>query len=231
MQGGVHRTHHAVPTATNLAMTARRFSAATAALSVVTALAACGDAVGPTRAANPTAPSYGEGPNVVITSLPGDTTLTTLRVDPLVTQSYGIAGEHKITFPANTICDPAQSTYGVSEWDKPCTLLTTPIEIRAKSYKNAQGYARVDFQPALRFVQSASGKGVVRLYLMEKSGDAQQHFNIFYCDDANVCVDESLADPTLATQRDLKSGFVWRRIKHFSGYTMGVGRDAESELY
>src|SRR5688500_19005161 len=45
-------------------------------------------------------------------------------------------GPHYVYFPANAICDPAKSTYGPTEWDKPCVLITRPIMIRAEVQKN-----------------------------------------------------------------------------------------------
>src|SRR5688500_2541654 len=40
-------------------------------------------------------------------------------------------GKHAIWFPRNSICDPEISSYGVTEWDKPCTPIKKPIHIHA----------------------------------------------------------------------------------------------------
>ena len=43
------------------------------------------------------------------------------------------------------------------------------------------------------------------------------------------CVDESLTDPSMRTFGDAVSGLLGRRIKHFSGYSVGVGRSYSGE--
>jgi hypothetical protein len=39
------------------------------------------------------------------------------------------------------------------------------------------------------------------------------------------CVDESIADPTVATVTNPVTGKLTRRVKHFSGYSLTSGRD------
>ncbi|MCC6774788.1 MAG: hypothetical protein IT360_26680 [Gemmatimonadaceae bacterium] len=41
-----------------------------------------------------------------------------------------------------------------------------------------------------------------------------------YCSSTNSCVDESNADPTLSTQREAITGYLFRLIRHFSGYNV-----------
>lgn len=43
----------------------------------------------------------------------------TINVNPTVTQSF-LFGVHMVTFPANTICNPATSGYGSATWLSPC---------------------------------------------------------------------------------------------------------------
>ena len=54
----------------------------------------------------------------------------------------------------------------------------------------------------------------------------QSDGEILYCNEKE-CVDEGTADSTMVTQRDKQQGFVYRRIKHFSGYQVSTGRDDE----
>jgi len=183
--------------------------------------AACGRVDAPTAPLVPAA-ALGAGVDVtptVITMI-GDTTVTEFTVDPAVKATYGIAGEHRITFPSGSICDPATSTYGPTEWDQPCELLQTPITITARSYHDAAGNPRVDFLPALRFAKTQ--RGPVKLYLLDKRVSASA-LSILYCPDVGPCVDEALTDPDLVTQYDAKGQFLFRQIKHFSGYTVSVG--------
>ncbi len=159
----------------------------------------------------------------------GDTTVTVMMVDPNRAMSFAVAPAHKIFFPNNTICDPATSSYGPTAWDEPCTKLTAPIEVTARAYTTPEGYPRVDFMPALRF--SHKGNLSVTLWLKDRSTDPAQFFTVLYCPDAPagttaVCVDESEADRKQSTHADRSRGLLYRRLKHFSGYTVGVGRSS-----
>ena len=61
-------------------------------------------------------------------------------------------GKSILYFPANSVCDPARSTYGATEWDKDCTTLDDgqSVKIRAVLALTSDGLA-IDFSPALRF--------------------------------------------------------------------------------
>ena len=196
----------------------------TAASVAATTLAACASPDAPT--APPTVAALtarSSPPRGVPTN--GDTVVTTFTVDPTIKAAYGIAGQHKVKFPAYSICDPALSTYGPTEWDQPCTPLTTPITITALSYRDSAGNAYVNFSPALRFRKTQGGPP--KLYLLDKRAEASQ-LAILYCPDGGgPCVDESLTDPDLVTQYDKTKGFLYRYIKHFSGYGVGIGRSEE----
>ena len=62
-----------------------------------------------------------------------DTVVTTFMTRPWVPATFFVGGVHKITFPAQSVCDPAVTRYGPTEWDKPCRPATQPVRIRAKS--------------------------------------------------------------------------------------------------
>ncbi len=141
-------------------------------------------------------------------------------VDPSKNETFVYMGEHKIVFPAYSICDPATSSYGPSEWDAPCEPLTQPLTIRADTM-TVNGHPHIRFSPDLRFVPSADSKHWVMLYLKDKAAadpSAAGSLSIVWAAPDGTFVDETLSDPTLATQVQGSSSLVYRRVKHFSGY-------------
>lgn len=185
---------------------------------VAASLTACGDQGG-----SPLAPRTVNG------LLMADTTVTTFTVGPWGGR-YNLGSTHRIEFPANAICDLATSSYGPGEWDQPCTPTTASVRITAKSWTDAAGHPHVDFQPAMRFSPTLS-EGVV-LYLKDKKSAYDPSAKILYCGGVlNLsCVDESAADPSLAVKFDSPNGFLYRRIKHFSGYNVTAGRAVDVEV-
>ena len=159
-------------------------------------------------------------------TLSGAGTTTTFAYDPQVASTFYLGGQHKITFAAGAVCDPAVSTYGPTEWDQPCTPLAAPVAITSRAYTDALGRPRVDFSPALRFVP---GREVV-LYLRDKDATGDSTSVIQWCDDAGACVTEQSSTPAYETKRDAARGIYYRAIKHFSGYMISSGRTAASEM-
>ncbi|MBC7789517.1 MAG: hypothetical protein H7Z74_06205 [Anaerolineae bacterium] len=136
-------------------------------------------------------------------------------------------GDHKINFPAGSICNPATSTYGIGEWDAPCEPLKTPITITATWWRDsATGQPVIAFEPALRFVPSADEKRWVTLHMRDKrvSRDMLRYDIRILWLYQGEWIDESITDATLETQSDGHNGRVYRRIKHFSGYLVTSGR-------
>lgn len=149
------------------------------------------------------------------TSAPADTSYGYIMVGPM--GGNWVFGEHKINFPANSICDMSQANY--FEWGQPCTPISTTIRIDLKWWRDAAGHPQVDFQPALRF--QPTRKGEVTLYLKDQAAAKAANPKINYCPGFGLpCVDESLIDSALATKRDSRGGFVYRIIRHFSGYNV-----------
>lgn len=160
------------------------------------------------------------GASVVSRKVVGDTTVTQFIVTPRAPISiFDIGNQSKILFPlgATSICDPASSGYGIGLWDTPCQPLTRSITITAKSWVNpTNGGVNTDFSPELRFVP-----GQVMGVTLFLHDDTPKTFDrIDYCT-GGVCVDDSQVDGALVTNRD-GSGFVYRVIKHFSGYNVVV---------
>ena len=129
-------------------------------------------------------------------------------------------GNHAITFPAATICDPSVSTYGPTEWQAPCQVIESDVTITATSWIDANGHPRIDFTPALRFTANVDGV-LPTLYLRDSDAVLQDWSSIVYClHIGSGCLNESLTDSALTTYRDPVTGFLYRFIRHFSGYNV-----------
>lgn len=126
-------------------------------------------------------------------------------------------GPHAVQLPANAVCNPATSGYGPSYWNSPCSTLTSSMTVTVKYWSNAQGYPLVEFSPDIRFEPSKA----VYIYLKEPVGATQASSAILYCPPgSSICTNESANDATLTTWKDPVSGWLWRRLKHFSGYNV-----------
>ncbi|HUF26402.1 MAG TPA: hypothetical protein VMM18_05400 [Gemmatimonadaceae bacterium] len=195
----------------------RRASSLTfAALALGLVVAGCGrDVVAPQQAL---APVGAPRPDIIIDRIADDS----LSADFTVTPTGGafVLGKHAIFFPADVICDPRTSTYGVSEWDAPCDLLTEPIQIHAE-IRHQDGFQWIEFTPELRFVPTNDPFKYVWLYLKSEQArepDMLERFAILWSPDGVVGIDESVGDPTMATYLWRDQGIIFRRIKHFSHY-------------
>jgi hypothetical protein len=210
-----------------------------ALLLTLAALAACSDA--------PSAPSASEALRF---ARPDSMTVPTLQkhaktvklktldwnkvsftIDPSQAQNV-VFGEHTLSFPANSICDPDRSSYGEAFWDAPCKPLRKPITITAE-WTIGDSHVEVEFEPAIRFVP-AGAKDVDRwvvLSLSERAArEGKNKWNILWRDPAGGWVDESRKDPTMQTFVTRGGRRVARRIKHFSGYNVTAGFMDDSGL-
>jgi hypothetical protein len=145
-----------------------------------------------------------------------------------VSPSGGIyfVGNHAVVFPARSICDPAASTYGEGQWDAPCTPLNRPLTITAR-LSTANGASAVDFSPSIRFVPSASPSRWVWIFMhapQARGTDDLSQFAILFSPSLGATpVNDAVNDATLRTYVDTRSGVSFRRIKHFTGYSVGAG--------
>jgi hypothetical protein len=153
--------------------------------------------------------------------------VVTFVYDPRRAEAFKLRGGHRIFFPRRAVCDPAVSTYGVTEWDKPCVALRTPISITAQTFKDAAGRPYIDFSPSLRFVPGVE----VVLSMNDPEAAENPASTINWCDANGECVDESVTQPELTTRHKAGKGVLERVIKHFSGYNVTAGRSATSEMY
>jgi hypothetical protein len=167
--------------------------------------------------------------DVIIEFMAEDST----SADFTVTPSGGVfnLGPHAIYFPANSICDPATSSYGPTEWDAPCDVLTGPIRFHAE-IRELDGRSYVDFSPAVRFVPTNDPASSVWLYMKtatlstdpDSALAALRRMSVLYSMSiGDVGINEALLDSSLRTYVWLDGGIAFRRIKHFSGYNVYDG--------
>lgn len=161
-----------------------------------------------------------------------------LSADFTVTPSGGMfaLGNNAVYFPANSICDPATSTYGPGHWDDPCTPISQPIGFHAEVRRDSvTGKSWVDFTPAVRFVPITDPSQTVWMLMkpgVDLTASNYTAFGVQWMPDGtpDMAVNEAATDSTLKTYVDLTRNVVFRRVKHFSGYIVftAVGTDTGS---
>jgi len=143
-------------------------------------------------------------------------------------------GFYTLTVPANAVCEQT-SSYGPGTWDDACSTLQHGQSITVTAtYGFSNTGPVVDFSPELRFSPDAQVTLSTSLYaamLTSGRGYFSQHpsalrnFAIYYLPSLGApLVTDAATDPTLVTHVNLQTGLVWRRIKHFSGYSVASGR-------
>jgi len=145
-------------------------------------------------------------------------------------------GDFDVVIPAGAVCDPATAKYGAKHWDQDCKPANRSITVQVTAQRHGQDVS-VDFQPDIRFRPSA-GWAVIQTSayggLLTSSSIRQlsptspffQNFAILYVPTGTSShIDEvqSTGDLTMVTHVDLRTGVVWRRVKHFSGYLVVSG--------
>ena len=187
-------------------------------LTMTAMLAACSE--------NATAPQLSEPAAAVQGSMqdlgPGDTVRFSITLNPRnTTTTVNLGSGNSILFPAGSLCAP-NSTYGPTEWDKPCNVATSSVTVNVTAFLDQNGKPRIDFDKHLRFVPGTT----VLIQFADLQASLDPFFNILYCPSITTgCYDESKLDPSLITVRNPITGKVTRRIKHFSGYNVAAGRD------
>lgn len=153
-------------------------------------------------------------------------------VDFVVSPNGGVfyLGNDAVVFPAQSVCDPATSSYGPSTWDDPCTPVQTQLKVHAE-IRRSNGQTSIDFTPSLRFVPSSNPSRWVwiAMYTPDAVGASSlASFNILWAKSlGGATVDEAPSDATLRTYVDTFQGMSLRRIKHFSGFTITSGRSCD----
>jgi hypothetical protein len=148
--------------------------------------------------------------------------------------TYTIGGLYALNFPANSICDPATSSYGPGTWNDPCTTLADgqSVTITATYGFTTSGFS-IDFSPALRFNPNTKVLIATNVYANAITSNADyyaanpsalHYLGIYYSPQLNgTAQTDAGLDGSLVTHVNLKTGIVWRRIKHFSGYNIYTG--------
>jgi hypothetical protein len=161
-----------------------------------------------------------------------------LAADFTVTPSGGMfsLGNNAVYFPANSICDPATSSYGPGHWDDACTPLDHAIDFHAEVRRDsASGATWVDFTPAVRFVPTDDPNQVVWMLMKAGTDVTADNYNGFGMQwmpsgSPDLAVDEATTDPDLKTYVDLDRDVVFRRVKHFSGYIVFTAKSVSGML-
>ncbi len=139
---------------------------------------------------------------------------------------YHIGG-YRLVVPPHAVCNPATSSYGPGTWDQPCDPATVRVKVTA-SVTTIGGRDYVDFSPRLRFVPSNEPSRWVTIHTFRRAaiggrGDLRRFSILFSETPGGPLVDESARDATLATHVNVRTGAVWRRIEHFTGYNVYTG--------
>ena len=186
-------------------------------LSLAAVLACGGDAT------SPNAESAEGGVNLKVMTLAKTASAAHIVVMP--SGGWFALGKHAIRFPKHAIC-ALSSSYGPTEWDKPCVPAQGPVSFRVQIVQQ-DGREWLDFTPAVRFVPTTRTSEYVMLYMRADnlSNDlTEDQLQILWSPAIGVPgIDESIADPTQRTRINWGAGILSRRIKHFSGYSVYDG--------
>ena len=132
-------------------------------------------------------------------------------------------GPNILWIPSRAVCDLSSSGYGPDAWNKSCRAESKPINLVITIKGAASSHPSMDFAPAMRF----SPDKVVQLFMYAPHVTIADATNwlMLYCPDKSKCVDESLTDKSLVTSIDRANSMLFRRVKHFSGYTVAEFAD------
>ena len=198
-------------------------------LALATSLMACSENMTMPTADLSETPTTVEGSSRDLTA--GDTVKFSITIDPSRQTLYNLGAGNTLTFPAGSLCDPNSSSYGDTEWDKPCVAAASPLTVNVMIWLDRWGHARVDFDKHVRFVPSDNPAQWVVITFADLQASLDPSFNILYCLSWNSsCRDESKKDPSLLPVKNPITGKITRRIKHFSGYNVAAGRDGDDTL-
>jgi len=150
---------------------------------------------------------------------------------------FAIGDLYTLTVPANAVC-VLGSSYGPGTWDSPCATLSAGQSIKVTAtYGFAGGGPVVDFSPDIRFAPQVQVTLSTMLYApvltmfrsyFETIPSSLRLFGIYYTPDLGVTgIADAATAASLITHVNLKTGLVWRRIKHFSGYNVVNGQSCE----
>ena len=142
--------------------------------------------------------------------------------DPSHDQSFSLGPNH-LDIPANAVCNLVTSGYGQAYWNHGCSPQTLPVTLTVVIKNAASSNPSVNFYPAMRFNPDKNVR--LFMYAPNVSPTDAKNWLMFYCPDLGKCVDESLTDSALTTYIDYSNNVLFRRVKHFSGYTVAERAD------
>ena len=145
----------------------------------------------------------------------------TFTVDPNKDNTQLSFGASYISIRARSICAIGSSTYGASYWKDSCVPETAPVTILATVHNAGTDHPSVDFAPAMRFNPDVDLPKL--LFSVTNAATLNSMSVVKYCTTALLaynCIDESLTDERLSTTISPSTNTVWRKIRHFSGYTV-----------
>lgn len=140
-----------------------------------------------------------------------------VSVDPTIDQQFNL-GPNYLSLPANSICNLKSSGYGAAYWDAACTPETNTLTLTVVIRNATSANPSLDFFPAMRFNPTKSVQ--LFIYAPKVSAADAKAWIMKYCPDGSNCFDESATDASLATNIDYTNNVLFRRVKHFSGYTV-----------
>lgn len=184
-----------------------------ASLALVAALSGCGDVSAPTAVA-----VVDPQPQLSLTDGSSYTGRFVVSASRSTVFSDGV---NSLYFPAGAVCDPATSSYGPGEWDKPCSPIQRDLTITVVATV-AHGRVTLDFSPSVRFQPSRPVWFVVKNDLI-KTAWQPENWVVLFNDGHGNLVDEGASDRSVITYVDRVNGVALRRIKHFTGYEVGAG--------
>ena len=152
--------------------------------------------------------------------------------------SFAVAGLYTVNFPENSVCNPDNTKYGPTEWDKGCSTLRSGQSIKVHATLSlASGGLAIDFSPDLRF--SPNSQVTISTDVFAPLLKANKNYYVGHPDALNflaisyapslgaTSVKDYKADPSLITHVNLITGQIWRRVKHFSGYNIVTGQSCD----
>lgn len=140
-----------------------------------------------------------------------------VTVDPTRDNSFNLGPNH-LDIPAYSICDMRYSGYGPGTWDRPCQPTFAPLVLTVIIKNASSDHPSMDFFPSMRFNPSKTVQ--LFMYAPNVSLTDAKNWQMLYCADLGGCTNESLTDASLQTRIDYTNNVLFRRVKHFSGYTV-----------
>ena len=209
--------------------TLRKLAVGAAALTVL----ACSDsALSPNGASRSLAPGGAPSLDVDASLLFIGVKTTTITLTS-AGGTYSIGnGLFSIKIPSNAVCDPAVSSYGSGTWDSPCTTLASgqSLAVTVTYGFTSNNVPVLDVSPGIRFSPNSvvtlgtnayAATIVANATYYASNQQALHYFGMYYTPDLGVTAYTDAAnDNSLITHVNISTGYVWRRVKHFSGYNI-----------